>query len=141
MAKPELGVKRTCQSCGAKYYDLMRDPITCPKCGAQFVATALLSSAAIARAARADARKKPDEDEDDVEAVVVEDEDAEAISLEDADEETVGATKKAAPGVDEDDDVEIEDDDEADDESFLEADEGDEDVTDIIGDREKDDEA
>lgn len=32
MAKPEWGVKRTCQSCGARFYDLMRSPIVCPKC-------------------------------------------------------------------------------------------------------------
>jgi uncharacterized protein (TIGR02300 family) len=34
VAKPEWGVKRTCQSCGARFYDLLRSPITCPKCGA-----------------------------------------------------------------------------------------------------------
>ena len=33
MAKPEWGAKRTCQSCGARFYDLMRSPIVCPKCG------------------------------------------------------------------------------------------------------------
>ena len=26
MAKPELGTKRQCQSCGTKFYDLSRDP-------------------------------------------------------------------------------------------------------------------
>lgn len=34
MAKPEWGVKRTCQSCGARFYDMMRSPIVCPKCAA-----------------------------------------------------------------------------------------------------------
>lgn len=34
MAKPEWGVKRTCQSCSARFYDLARSPIICPKCGA-----------------------------------------------------------------------------------------------------------
>ena len=33
MAKPELGTKRLCASCGAKFYDLNKDPIHCPKCG------------------------------------------------------------------------------------------------------------
>jgi uncharacterized protein (TIGR02300 family) len=33
VAKPELGNKRQCQSCGAKFFDLNRDPIVCPKCG------------------------------------------------------------------------------------------------------------
>ena len=34
VAKPELGTKRLCASCGAKFYDLNHDTITCPKCGA-----------------------------------------------------------------------------------------------------------
>ena len=36
MAKPELGTKRECPECGAKYYDLGRSPCVCPKCGASF---------------------------------------------------------------------------------------------------------
>ena len=32
MAKPDWGVKRECQGCGARFYDLKRDPIVCPKC-------------------------------------------------------------------------------------------------------------
>lgn len=34
MAKPEWGMKRTCQSCGIRFYDLNHKPIVCPKCGA-----------------------------------------------------------------------------------------------------------
>lgn len=34
MAKPEWGQKRTCQSCGCRFYDLTRTPVICPKCGA-----------------------------------------------------------------------------------------------------------
>jgi uncharacterized protein (TIGR02300 family) len=34
VAKPEWGAKRTCQSCSARFYDLGRSPILCPKCGA-----------------------------------------------------------------------------------------------------------
>ena len=30
--KAERGTKRVCQSCGAKFYDLLRDPIICPMC-------------------------------------------------------------------------------------------------------------
>lgn len=44
MAKPEWGVKRVCQSCAAKFYDLKRSPITCPKCAAPFDPEALLKS-------------------------------------------------------------------------------------------------
>jgi len=31
VAKPELGTKRLCASCGAKFYDLNKDPITLPE--------------------------------------------------------------------------------------------------------------
>ncbi len=36
MAKSEWGAKRQCQRCGARFYDLNRSPIECPKCGAVF---------------------------------------------------------------------------------------------------------
>ena len=36
MTKPELGTKRVCTSCSARYYDLNKPPIICPKCGAPF---------------------------------------------------------------------------------------------------------
>ena len=32
MAKPELGSKRVCVSCAARFYDLTRQPAVCPKC-------------------------------------------------------------------------------------------------------------
>jgi uncharacterized protein (TIGR02300 family) len=35
MVKPELGLKRTCVSCATRFYDLMRTPAICPKCGAE----------------------------------------------------------------------------------------------------------
>jgi uncharacterized protein (TIGR02300 family) len=35
MAKPELGLKRVCVSCGARFYDLNRAPAVCPKCGTE----------------------------------------------------------------------------------------------------------
>lgn len=36
MVKLEWGAKRTCQSCLARFYDLQKSPIHCPKCGTQF---------------------------------------------------------------------------------------------------------
>ncbi len=33
MTKPEWGKKRTCQHCGARFYDMKRDPIICSRCG------------------------------------------------------------------------------------------------------------
>lgn len=35
MAKPELGDKHTCVSCGARFFDLGRVPAICPKCGTE----------------------------------------------------------------------------------------------------------
>ena len=37
MTKPELGTKRICAGCNAKFYDLHRTPIVCPMCEAVFV--------------------------------------------------------------------------------------------------------
>lgn len=34
MVKAAWGLKRTCQSCGAHFYDMQKHPIACPKCGA-----------------------------------------------------------------------------------------------------------
>jgi uncharacterized protein (TIGR02300 family) len=37
VSKPELGTKRLCGNCGAKFYDLHHDPIVCPKCATVLV--------------------------------------------------------------------------------------------------------
>jgi uncharacterized protein (TIGR02300 family) len=131
VAKPELGTKRLCASCGAKFYDLNKDPIVCPKCGSVFEIVVPVSRAkpdAAARAAAAPVAAKTV-----VEAA--ETQDAEFVSLEDADAEAQG--KKKAGATDDvdigDDDVEVEDDDTMDDAALIEEEEGDADVTDIIG--------
>ena len=36
MAKPEWGIKRICQACGKKFYDLKNSPIICPYCGVEY---------------------------------------------------------------------------------------------------------
>ncbi|HUZ65210.1 MAG TPA: TIGR02300 family protein [Acetobacteraceae bacterium] len=35
MVKPELGTKRMCVSCGARFYDLGKTPAVCPKCATE----------------------------------------------------------------------------------------------------------
>jgi uncharacterized protein (TIGR02300 family) len=35
MVKPELGTKRTCVSCGTRFYDLGKTTPNCPKCGTE----------------------------------------------------------------------------------------------------------
>ena len=44
MGKKERGIKRICQECGVLYYDLEKNPIICPKCGAEFDPEAILKS-------------------------------------------------------------------------------------------------
>ncbi len=44
MAIKERGVKRNCQACGAVFYDLLNDPIICPKCGCEYDPEAILKS-------------------------------------------------------------------------------------------------
>ena len=36
MSKPARGTKRVCPSCGARFYDLNRTPISCPLCQAMY---------------------------------------------------------------------------------------------------------
>lgn len=105
MAKPEWGVKRTCLSCGARFYDLMRSPILCPACGVEFD----LEAAGRARRQRPSSRGtvEPDAapvvDAGHTEEVAVELDELEAEpALEEA-EEVVEET------VEEDEDVVIED--------------------------------
>ena len=130
MARPELGTKRHCLNCGAKYYDLNREPIACPSCGT-------VISLETGGASRA---KKPVEDEAETEvATEAEAEDGpEFVSLEDADAEQSGGD---APDVE--DDVEDIGDDE--DDPFLADDEDEDDdklsnVSGIIGDVSSDEE-
>ena len=125
MAKPELGLKRQCMSCGAKFYDLNTDPATCPKCGTVFQVAAL-SRAAAPVAARA----ASDEDEAELETVG-----PELVSL---DEVEAGDADKDLPT---DEDIDVGDD--VPDDTFLEdEEEGDDDVSDLIdSDLEDDEEA
>ena len=131
MAKPELGTKRLCTNCAAKFYDLNKTPIVCPKCH-----TAMEISAAPSRP-----RPEPARAAAPVKEVAVEPEtqDAEFVSLEDADAEASG--KKVAGDADvADDDIEI-DDEPIDDAALIEEqEESDDDVTDIIGEREDNEE-
>lgn len=61
--KAERGMKRTCQNaeCGSRFYDLNRDPITCPICGSVYeLASAPMGMAAAASAPAAEkAARKP----------------------------------------------------------------------------------
>jgi uncharacterized protein (TIGR02300 family) len=45
------GTKRVCQACEVRFYDLSRDPVLCPSCGAQYVSAPPQTAEAGARAA------------------------------------------------------------------------------------------
>lgn len=91
MVKAELGTKRTCPSCAARFYDLLKDPVVCPKCGVTFMPAAILPSKSEIPGAAPQPVKAP-------KPVVVEAEpaDVELVSLEEAeapdtpDDETAG---------------------------------------------------
>jgi uncharacterized protein (TIGR02300 family) len=130
VAKPELGTKRLCGNCGAKFYDLSKDPIICPKCHTVLELAAVSSRSRPDSATARAAAPAPEE-----EAVVPETAEAEFVSLEDADAEAQGKKTPDGEAVEgAEDEVELEDEG-LDDAAFIEEqEEGDEDVTDIIGD-------
>lgn len=129
MAKSELGTKRICPTTGKKFYDLNKNPVISPYTGEVVpiapVAPARMPRGAEARHAAATADTTPEPAE------------VEEVSLEEADaEENTGKVKAVVP--ESEDDIEVDetlDDDDDDDSTFIaDEEEGDEDVTDIIGD-------
>lgn len=114
------GTKRTCQNddCGARFYDLNRDPIICPICEAAYVIAHAPPGAVIADEVKPKEAKRPKPEGDD-EATATEDGELADIETDDA----------------------IPDDDDDDADTFLEDEEEDSDnVVDIIpgiGDGEK----
>jgi len=118
VAKADLGTKRLCPSCGARYYDLNKSPIICPRCGTQFE----VPTSGRSRAAPAPVAAVVEDEEVEVEA------EAEVISLEEADEEVAGGAEEVEDG-DDAEAVEVEED------VFLEEEEEEgDDVSTIIGD-------
>lgn len=101
MSKPELGTKRDCPECGARFYDLTKEPAHCPKCDNEFVPESLLKP-----------RKTRAEEESDGKAKDEEKKPEQETSLESADEEKKGAKSKRAAALDEESDDDSEDDDE-----------------------------
>jgi uncharacterized protein (TIGR02300 family) len=120
VAKAQLGTKRICPNCGARYYDLNRNPIICPKCGTRFE----VASAPV----RARAAAKPAPVEADAELEMKEP--VEVVSLEEADEEAASSGAVPIEGVEDEEDVDKEEEDD----TFLAEEDEEEDVDDIIGD-------
>ncbi|RDV04136.1 TIGR02300 family protein [Undibacter mobilis] len=127
MAKTELGTKRICPDTGRKFYDMGKSPVISPYTGKIVPIVAPPQSRGRPEAARPAQAQE-------VESIVPETADAEFVSLEDADNEQKGKPKKKGEIVAEEDEIEA-DDEGLDDDAFIqEEEEGDDDVTDIIGD-------
>jgi uncharacterized protein (TIGR02300 family) len=132
VAKQDLGTKRLCPNCGAKYYDLNKNPPVCPKCDTVFVLPTPKTRQPEPPPPPPAEEEKPEKKTDPADKT---------ISLEEADKEQMGQ-KASGPDDDEDEDgdLEVESDDDDDDDTFLEEDEDEgDDVTDIIGDVDKED--
>lgn len=128
MTKPELGVKRDCPNCGARFYDLNKEPAHCPKCDHEFIPEALLKPR----------RQRVEEGEEETTGKP-----AAETSLEAAEKERKGPESKRKPALDEDgadadddaedlSDIEDIDIDIDDDDTLLEDDEDDDDVGSIV---------
>lgn len=110
LVKADLGTKRACPSCAARFYDLTKRPIECPKCGFSYEPEALFKQrrsrvAETVEAGKVVAAETEDEDEED------EDEDGESEAEEEEEEaEAVveAPLKVAATGEDEDEEAEEE---------------------------------
>jgi uncharacterized protein (TIGR02300 family) len=126
VAKSELGTKRVCPETGRKFYDLGKTPVISPYTG-KVVPIAPLPQA----------RTRPETSGRATQEAVTltpETADAEFVSLETADAESQGkkAKKPGLVAVEDDEDVEV--DESMDDATFIEEEEeGDPDVSDIIG--------
>ena len=125
MSKPARGIKRVCQSCGTRFYDLGRTPIVCPSCQAVYQVTQPTSR----RGASAPAPEVREKVEPEVEPVALE---PETISLEEVEEAGEDAVIEDEEIVDLGEEAEIPA--AGEDDTFLEEPEGDEeaDVSGIV---------
>lgn len=110
--KQARGMKRTCQSCDERFYDLERAPILCPHCGAKYVIASSPAALAALQAEEKAALRKPKK------IVVADDAEGELPAVEG--EEALADVETAEAGGD-------------DDETFLEEEEEEGSVSTIIG--------
>ena len=102
MVKASWGTKRTCQNCAARFYDLNKSPIKCPKCGrehdredfvkvrrgraAAAAATTAAAAAAAAAAAKAALAKSKKVEDAALDEAGPDDAEADDAALEDTDD-------------------------------------------------------
>ncbi|RLJ59513.1 uncharacterized protein (TIGR02300 family) [Litoreibacter meonggei] len=110
MPKEEWGVKRVCPSCQVRFYDLQKDPLTCPSCEHEFSLESLTGNKSrTMQADKPDAQNK-DNDKDDADEVVLEDDEDEVdadlgddVLEDDDDDDTVSLDELADVAADDDD--------------------------------------
>jgi len=94
VVKPDWGKKLTCPSCGAKFYDLNKDPATCPKCETKVEVQPILKPRR--QPAEAPKPKKvvaPTKDvEDDEDDPLLDDDEDDDLELDDDDEDLIEDT-------------------------------------------------
>lgn len=125
MPKDEWGVKRQCGACGARFYDLQREPVDCPKCGETYSPLAAIAKGKVTRATASERAKDDDDELEDDEDLVIEDDGDKVEIDEDGDAVVVEASSD-----DDDDDDDDEDDvseDDLGDDVLLDDDEDDDD--------------
>lgn len=129
VAKPDLGTKRVCPDTGRKFYDLNKTPVISPYTGK--VVPIAVPAPSRARPEAPVAAKPVAQ----TESIVPETAEAEFVSLEDAEAEQQGKKKPAAAeGAAAGEEEEVEIDESLDDAAFIEEEEeGNADVSDIIG--------
>ncbi len=102
MVKPEWGKKLSCPSCGARFYDLNKDPAICPKCETKVDVQPVLKPRRQPAEAPKPKKVVPVVDElDDDDEDVIELDDDDDIDLDDDDEDLIEDTSD----LEEDDDV------------------------------------
>jgi uncharacterized protein (TIGR02300 family) len=112
LAKSEWGTKRICPSCSTRYYDLMRDPVVCPKCSTPFDPEAFLKARRSRPAAPVEKELEPvgaddidpDLETDDAETAEEEEED---VPLDETEEEEELIEDASELGEDDDDMAEV----------------------------------
>lgn len=87
MTKPELGTKRLCANCSARYYDLNKTPITCPKCGTPFEVVATTTRTRFGqRAVVSQPEVEPEEAPSETKVISLEEVETEDVETDETDE-------------------------------------------------------
>jgi uncharacterized protein (TIGR02300 family) len=151
LVKPDLGVKRVCPQCAARFYDLQKRPIECPKCQFTFEPESLykqrrtrqpepVAAAPVVNEAEDEENEEAEENEGaeivepvEDEAPVVMSEDDDEVVEEEPEPESAGMSVVDADEEDAAADIEVEAEEEEEEDTLLEeVEDEDEDVSDII---------